>query len=150
VIITSIYKGILFAERLHAQWAAYLDLAGIHWEYLGEDNFQVFLECVHTECCFDRSKPIEHILNVTIVPYADSEQVQEHYNRLFSSNHYDDPSPAVFGATPLTVYWIMLHGAGGGAHTELGWGEASGSHKSLLDHWKKAYEKVEFGISEVK
>lgn len=114
------YDGLDFSTRLHAQWAAFFDLAG--WRYwtnpvaVGDwrPDFKVRFECGHSEC------PTHHTLLVSVLPYTDLNQFANHpctkHAWQVQSNNGERlaDAGAGFGLHPEVTRWEMSHGAGGG------------------------------------
>ena len=159
------YNDVLFRSRLEARWAAFFDLAKWEWEYEPIDiygwtpDFMAIFPCNHSECSGS------HSLLIEVKPYFIVSDFLGHpckdylwgvkacyatYN--FCENRdnceyktdtcktYEIPadSSAGFGANPITTYWQMSHGAGGGEYSVDCW-----VHNSLF-LWKRAGEIVQY------
>jgi hypothetical protein len=143
------YKDVTFASRLHAQWAAFFDLAGWVWDYQPKrergwrPTFRVEFPCTHSEC------PRSHILLVEVQPLECISQFRGPCLE-YSYGHSDIPdmkgahtipadSSAAFGINPHVSWWEMGHGSGGGEETVDEWW-ANGDVDEL---WERAERLVE-------
>lgn len=114
------YKGLEFATRLEARWAAFFDLAGWTWRRnpapVGNwrPDFRVSIPCNHSECGND------HTLLLSVLPVESLASIAGHpalvhiYSVRGENNEWMADAGAVFGNNPQATTWQMSHGAGGG------------------------------------
>ncbi|WP_397452107.1 hypothetical protein [Pseudomonas sp. NA-150] len=122
-----IYDGLAFPTQLHAQWAAFFNLAGWTWAANPASvadwvpDFRVSFDCGHSECSGN------HTILISVLPVTNIDGVLGHpalkhcYLVEDQQGRWLADAGAVFGSTPSATRWEMSHGAGGGTEEVGNW-----------------------------
>jgi hypothetical protein len=104
---------------LKLRWARFFTLARWDWKLSTrpEFDFEVTFPCGHSECSGT------HSVLVRVVELSYNALEKAHGAEFSPDETWTSPHPALFGNGPVNTFWVMPHGAGGGAERATEWAD---------------------------